>query len=78
MGQSINKEGSFCSPKRQGLQLHVFFAQAPQFGSQFSWEPLPRVGAEASRADTKYVLSSTYMAEINTRKKRSRRDVHHG
>ena len=34
-------------------------------------------GAEASRADTEYFLSSTYMAEIYAREKRSH-DVHHG
>ena len=47
--RNTNKDGNFCSPKRQGLQPHVFLAQAPQFGSQFSWEPLPRVGGRGQQ-----------------------------
>ena len=44
-----NKDGNFCILKRQALQPHVIFAQAPQFGSQFSWEPLPRVGGRGQQ-----------------------------
>ena len=46
---NTNKDGNFCILKRQGLQPHVIFAQAPQFGSQFSWEPLPRVGGRGQQ-----------------------------
>ena len=75
---NTNKDGNFAVQKGKACNfmcslLRRHSLEVSSAGSLFQgW------GAEASRADTEYFLFSTYMAEINTRKKRSRRDVHHG
>ena len=75
---NTNKDGNFAVQKGKACNfmcslLRRHSLEVSSAGSLFQgW------GAEASRADTNiYVLSSTYLAEINTWKKRSR-DVHQG